>query len=228
MNTRILDGSQVDEVVPRLDALLGQVLEGLQGPVVAPRVLPAAVYDSVPPEELRLWCHVRAIYGIPTTEAIAWLQRYIRGRSALEIGAAQGVFGEALGIPMTDSFVQADEAVSRDYYALFGQPTVQYAKRVEQMDALKAVKHYRPQVVFGSWVTQYGLEGQACMFGVREDQILARKHVRAYVVFGSHTVHSGKAVGAQVPKGWRFRSEVRPGFRSRSLAPATMFLWERV
>lgn len=218
---------EAEQIALRVDEHLGELVEGLEGPVIAPRVLPASAYDAVSRTDFRLWCHARGIYGIPTEEAITWLVRFFRRRTAIEIGGAHGVFGHALSIPSTDSFVQREPEVVA-YHALTRQPTVQYAKRVEKLDAVTAVKQYRPSVVFGSWVTQFGMEGAASMFGVREDQILSRKHVEAYVVFGARSTHSGKAIRGGTPKGWRMREETHPGFRSRSLAPATMFIWERV
>lgn len=214
-------------ILQELDEQLGEVVEGVSGSIVAPRVLPAAIYRAVPWEEFRLWCHYRAFYGIPTTETIDWLRRYIKGRSAIEIGGASGVFGRALGIPSTDSFVQTDNEEAAVYYALSQQPVVSYGRDVEKLDAVQAVKKYRPQVVFGSWVTQYGLEGQGCMYGVREEQILARKHVKAYLVFGARASHRRKAIASQPPKGWRFRVETHPGFFSRAAGESVMFIWER-
>lgn len=227
MNVEQLPNLDYDELCARLDTQLGEVVEGYDGaPVVVPRVLPAATYLAVPYVERRVWCHFRGIYGLPTTELVDWLRTYIRGRSALEIGAAHGVFGAALGIPATDSFIQVGEGL--DYYQATGQPVVPYASRVEQIEAVKAVQKYRPAVVFGSWVTQRGDEGQACMYGVDERKILARSHVRAYVVLGVKSTHKSKSIRQEVPKGWRYREVASPAFLSRVAKPSYLFVWERI
>ena len=170
-----------------LDDLLLQ--DGLVRPV------PAADLKALPREHLRIWMHYRGVYGYPTTELVGWLREQIGGRSAIEIGAGTGGFGRALGIPTTDSRMQEREEV-RLLYFLQGQPTIQYPDSIIRMDAAEAVQHYRPQVVFGSYITQLGTSGQSNMFGVDEVALIGQ--VETYLMFGSPTTH-GQKQALQLP-----------------------------
>jgi hypothetical protein len=118
------------------------------------RLRPAADYDRMDPDGLRLWCHHNARYGLPTTETVAWLREFIGGRSAVEIGAGHGDLARHLGVPATDNKCQEFPDV-RLLYRAQGQPTIAYPAWVEKIDALDAVLEQRPQVVVGSWVTQW-------------------------------------------------------------------------
>lgn len=215
----------MQDIVQLLDDRFGQVVDGLHGPIVAPRVLPSEQYRSVPPDVLRLWLHIRAIYGIPTLEAVTWLREFIGDRSAIEIGASHGVFGRELGVPRTDSFMQEREEV-KAIYAATGQPRVGYARDVVQLEAIAAARRFKPDVVFGSWITQYGTSGQASMYGVDEEKLLKSPFLKAYVVYGAPSTHGQKRIIRRVPKGWSFRAVTAPGFISRGQVSA-MFVWTR-
>lgn len=124
------------------------------------RPAPASVLSDIPSDAMRLWCHKRAIYLAPSIELIAWLKDRIGGRSAIEVGAGNGAVGRALGVPITDNRCQ-EWADVRAYYAMAGQPTVQYPKDVEAISALDAVSKYRPQVVVACWLTEFQLLSSA-------------------------------------------------------------------
>jgi hypothetical protein len=70
------------------------------------QVLPAAEFKKFDQELISIFCVKNAFYGLPTMELVEWLKEKIGKRSAIEIGAGNGAFGRALGIPMSDSFQQ--------------------------------------------------------------------------------------------------------------------------
>ncbi len=153
------------------------------------KVVPAEVYAGIDWTDLRLWCHHHAIYGLPTTELVEYLKKFIGDRKAIEVGAGNGALGRALSIHSTDSFIQLQPNV-RNLYRLQGQPIVQYGTDVERIEAKAAVTAHSPQVVIGSWVTQFS-DGTrpGSMYGLDEENILNR--TEAYVVFGSKASHGG-------------------------------------
>jgi len=157
-----------------------------------PKVVPAEVYASVPWVQLRVWCHQRAVYGLPSAELIERLREMIGGRPAIEVGDGSGSLGRALGIPMTDSFMQlrADVAI---LYALQGQPCIHYGADVRKMEALSAIDQFKPQVVVGSWLTQFS-DGsrEGSMYGIDEEALLDK--VETYILFGSIRNHGTKAI----------------------------------
>lgn len=117
-----------------------------------PRVMPAAFYAATRPEE-RAWLAIRhGLYGLPTVELVDWLRARVDGRSAIEIGAGHGRLADALDIRATDNRMQEWPAI-RMIYDLQGQPPVTYGPNVETVDANRAVRRYKPDVVVGSWVT---------------------------------------------------------------------------
>lgn len=183
------------------------------------KVVSSEVYDSLDWTTLRCWCHLRAIYGLPTTELVAYLHDLIGGRKAIEIGSGNGALGRALGIPMTDNLCQTWPDV-RAYYTLLGQPLISYPDDVEEREAFAAVAHYRPQVVIGSWVTQKSDGPQpGSMYGVDEESLL--KQVETYVVFGSMRNHGG---GMKTINRFRHRIIQEPWMRSRA-EDSALFVW---
>ena len=181
--------------------------------------VPSAVVAKIPFDDLRIWLHFKGVYGLPTTELIEYLKERIGDQDAIEIGAGNGVFGRVLGIPSTDSFIQARPDVHL-YYAATGQPTVQYGTDVEQMDAEEAVKHFQPEVVFGSWITQLWQEGDesGSVFGIDEEALL--NDVDEYILFGSFRNHGKKRIwppGEIVQEPWMW-----------SRAPdSVLFIWKQ-
>lgn len=169
------DVRQLDEQLVRFDGTL--------------RVLPAQELAGVPWQTLRCWCHVRGVYGLPTTELVDYVHDLIGDRTAIEIGAGNGALGRALDIPRTDSRLQEHVLIAKAYAAA-GQPTVQYGRDVEKLDALSAAQKYRPAVVVGSWITQRWRpgDGAGSQFGVDEAALL--EQVDCYILQGSLTAHN--------------------------------------
>lgn len=188
------------------------------------KVVPAEVYASIQPwDKLRLWTHKRAFYGLPTTELVDFIRQIIGGRTAIEIGSGNGVLGRALGIPMTDNLCQQQPDVAM-FYAMTGQPVIQYGKDVECLDALAAVRKYQPQVVVASWVTQYsdGSNGRpGSMYGVDEEAMLNMPGVETYILFGSVRNHSHKDICSRP-----HRVIQEPWMWSRAqLGDTALFVW---
>lgn len=165
--------------------------------VIAPsghiRVMPANYYSATTPEERSLVAVRHGLYGLHTTELVEWVRDRIAGRTALEIGAGNGVLAAALGIRATDNFMQQDPEI-RAYYEALRQTPVKYGDRVECLDALDAVRKYRPQVVVACWVThrynalQPHREGN--MVGV--DEVALMQHCDEYIFIGNRGVHGAK------------------------------------
>jgi len=171
-----------------LDALLLDEYQRL-------RVLPASEYARIPRDELRTWCHFRAVYQLPSQELVDWMRERIGSRSALEVGAGRGWLGRALGVRMTDNHCQSWADV-RAYYEAMQQPTIPYGSDVEAVDALDAVARYTPQVVFGCWVTQKSSQpGGGSVYGLEEAAMLQR--VEEYIVVGNDRIHGTKDIMAR-------------------------------
>lgn len=207
--------------VSRLDAMLLDD-KGRLRPVAA------ASLASVNHEDLRYWCHIHAVYGLPTFELIGWLKDRIAGRSAIEIGSGNGCLGRALGIPMTDSWLQATPEM-RAYYALQGQRTITYGEDVERLEALEAVAKHKPQVVIGQWVTEWVdpnlplPPGGGSVFGVKEAELL--EQVETYILVGNSTIHGQKSLIRKHPP----EMLRAPWIWSRSQYPTMncILMWDR-
>ena len=183
------------------------------------KVVPSSTHQSIPWEDIRLWCHLHAVYGLPTTELVEYLGQLIDGRKAIEVGAGNGTLGRALDIPRTDSFIQLRPDVALFYLAQ-GQPLVEYGDDVECLDAIAAIKKHRPQVVIGSWVTQTSDGSRpGCMFGLDEEEIL--RQVETYVVFGSLRNHGGEK---KVINQHDHKVIQEPWMRSRA-PDSALFIW---
>ncbi len=160
------------------------------------RLLPYKYYENFDWESFRFFCHQYARYGIPTLELVQYLKNVIRDRSALEIGAGCGDLGYHLGIHQTDSRIQEHPDII-DQYQKLGQPTIRYPKGVEKMEALDAVKKYKPQVVIASWVTVFSDKETSygsSPYGIREDEIL--NLVDTYILVGNISSHGDKPIMA--------------------------------
>lgn len=161
------------------------------------QVMPSAFYAGFPQEQLSAFCHAHGLYALPTEELLALLQLLIGEadpqRRAIEIGSGNGALGLALGIPCTDSHMQADGMVSA-IYSLMRQPPVTYGPHVERLDAMQALDKYAPAVVVAAWVThKYESSDPARggnMFGVDEYALL--KRVKRYIFVGHESPHAKK------------------------------------
>ncbi len=187
------------------------------------KLLPAAAYDAIPRDSLRLWRHLHARYGLPTVELVAWLLERIAGRKTVEIGSGAGDLAFYLGIPATDNRMQEWPEI-HFYYRMIGQPVIRYPAFVQTLDALDAVKEYRPEVVVASWVTEWidpnlpvpDTGGNA--WGIKENEILATGC--DYILIGNVAVHGRKKILAQPHREFRL-----PFLRSRAIHPHLDRVW---
>lgn len=180
------------------------------------RLMPAAEIDQWSRDAIRLWCAQHARYGLPTTELVQWLQERIDGRVAIEIGAGSGDLCFHLNIPGTDSKVQQANPAVALYYHISQQPVVNYPAWIEQLDAVDAVKRYKPQVVVASWVTHWVTSrvrpkhNVGSIYGVKEQAILAAGC--EYIFIGNRSVHEHKPLLRK----HRFQEFELPFLRSRA------------
>lgn len=190
------------------------------------RLMDASDYDRLPRDGVRYWCQRNARYGLPTRELIAWLKEYIAGRSAIEVGAGAGDLAHWLGIRATDSKMQADSSVSL-MYRMMGQPPITYPDWVEKLEAVEAVRKYKPQVVVAQWVTHWidpnlpPPPGGGCMFGIKEEELLAEGVT--YIVVANRRIHGTKPI-LKLP-----HKELQlPFIRSRATYPEDdlIYIWE--
>lgn len=171
-------------------------------------------YEKYSWEQLRLFCHYNARYGLPTQELISWLKVVIDGRKAIEIGAGSGDLGSLLEIHMTDNKQQSWENI-KEHYKQLGQPTISYPCEIEEIDALDAVKKHKPKVVIASWVTTYSphqTRYASSPYGVKEDEILDL--VDTYIHIGNLSVHGHKPIlknpHEEIKADWILSRSVRP------------------
>ena len=117
------------------------------------KVLPADVWRKYDWTEVRQLMHETGTYVLPTQELIDYLRTEIGDMRAIEIGAGNGVVGRTLGIPITDSCLQRDNKRVRQYYAMCGQPVIDYPKDIIKAEAMSAVVRFRPECVIGCYCT---------------------------------------------------------------------------
>lgn len=143
--------------------------------------------------DIAVWCHKKAIYGLPSQELVSFLKNEIREKKAIEIGAGHGYLGNALNIPQTDSYLQERRSI-RKFYNLAGQPTINYPNRVRKLNAIQAITRFKPEVVIGSWITQRGTAEipQSSAYGPNEEKIL--KMVKKYIMIGHISQHDKKII----------------------------------
>ncbi|WP_087864216.1 hypothetical protein [Comamonas thiooxydans] len=159
------------------------------------KVVPASVYEQTTTLERYVFGHKNAVYNFPTTELIEHLREIIGDRSAIEIGAGNGVMAKALGIPATDSRQQERPEIIA-HYELLRQPVIRYGDNVEKLDAHDAIRKYRPQVVVATWVTQKfdpskpELGGN--VDGVVEEWVI--QNVQEYLFIGNLKTHATKTI----------------------------------
>lgn len=195
---------------PNIPSLMGTVLQNVETDYIDRILLDehgrlralfaASVFAALPPGHLRVWCHQRARYGLPTMELVQWLRDRIAGREVIEIGSGNGDLGYLAGIRETDSYIQQTPEL-RLYYGLTGQPPTNPPATVRKIDALQAIAKFKPRVVVASWFTRKFEAGQdregeaqANIYGVREEEIVAQ--VETYIHIGQESVHAQKTIRA--------------------------------
>jgi hypothetical protein len=187
------------------------------------KLLESKAYNAISSNALRVWCHYHARYGLPTAELIEWLQERIANRKVIEIGSGAGDLAYHLGIPATDNRMQEWPDI-KAYYRLTGQPPIKYPNFVQELDALEAVEQYKPDVVIGSWITQWidpnlpaPPEGGNA-WGIKEDKILATGCI--YILIGNQKTHGSKKIMALPHEEFEL-----PFLRSRASFPELNRVW---
>lgn len=154
------------------------------------RILPAAFWDTTTVDERSMFGCQTGHYCFPTVELVAKLKELIAGRTAIEVGSGNGVLAAALGIPATDNFQQRMPQY-RLFYEATGQATVPYGDNVVDMHASRAVRHYKPDVVLGCWVTHKfnpkRLDKGGNEIGLDEADVM--RHCHEYIMVGNMAVH---------------------------------------
>lgn len=192
------------------------------------KVMPKDFYAQFDQETLSAFCLGMGCYSLPTIELMDLVNSKIMEasptRRAIEIGSGNGVIGEYLGITCTDNWMQ-DMPVIKAHYEAMRQQTVPYRKHVVNLDALKAIGRYKPEVVVASWVThiydprQHHRGGNA--IGVDEQKLLNK--VKRYVFIGNLDTHKNKPILAN-------KHEIIQGdfLFSRSMAPEknALIIWD--
>lgn len=126
------------------------------------------------------------VYVLPTQELIDWLKHNTDWGRTIEIGAGNGAIARALKIPATDSMLQADPSLNI-LYKITGQPVIKYPDDIEKLDALAAVKKYKPKTVVGAFITDIK-EGN--VYGVDEQKMLRK--IDKYINIGNMVTHAKK------------------------------------
>ncbi|MFK4132331.1 hypothetical protein ACI2KR_08560 [Pseudomonas luteola] len=193
------------------------------------KVLPSEFYRRFNQTSLSFFCLKHGLYGLPTFELLDVINAKIMeaspSRNAIEIGSGNGALGKGLGITCTDSFLH-DSPEIRSHYRRIGQPVTKYGTHLVHMDALTAVKHYRPDVVVASWVTHLSIDNdnptEGSPYGVDEEEMLGL--VSRYILVGNLKPHGKKPL-------LKFPHEtIRGDFlfsRSMSSDQCVLLIWDR-
>lgn len=112
----------------------------------------ADFYKTLEYTDLRVWCICRAIYLIPTIELVEWLKDNFNLGLAIEIGAGNNYLYHHLGIKGIDNYSEQIPAVKLTH-ELLNQPSTNPPPEVEKLEAIAAIKKYRPETVITSWMT---------------------------------------------------------------------------
>lgn len=167
--------------------------------------------------------HETGTYVVPTEELIDYLDKLIGLEDTIEICAGNGFIGRELGIPVTDSYQQQDDAGTVMLYQLAGQPCIKYPKDVIKLEANKAVDKFRPHTVLACYAThKWRYDTMSGNDKGVDFQRLLRK-VHRLILVGNTEVHKDNPLMA-LPH----EEVILPGFITRSAHPETnrIFIWE--
>lgn len=156
--------------------------------------IPFSVADQFPQEKISAFCHKHALYQFPTIELMQFLKHEIGSSKCIEIGSGNGCVGRSLQIKMTDNKMQERKDV-RKIYAASGQPVITYGNDVEELDAVDAIKKYKPETVLACWVTHKWKDGMMTgnMYGIEEEKMFDHG-VKKYIHVGNEATHFEKPI----------------------------------
>jgi hypothetical protein len=156
--------------------------------------VPFSEVNKFPQEALSLFCVKHALYQLPTEELILFLKENIDPANSIEIGSGNGCIGRALGIKMTDNYMQTWPDIIATY-AVMRQPVIQYGEDVEEINGNEAVRKYEPSTIVACWLTEKWYEGmnEGNMHGVDEYDLF-RDGVKKYIHVGNEKTHGRKRI----------------------------------
>lgn len=152
--------------------------------------LPYKEILSVKRDNFLFWCMKRGVYQYPTIELLEWLKKYIGDKLAIEIGSGNGAFSRWLNIKGTDSKIQETPEIKL-LYALQNVATTNPPDDIEKLDALEAIKKYKPEIVIGTYVTNKWKDGDKDGFcnGADHDEFWKLDYLKKYIMVGNKRVH---------------------------------------
>ncbi len=182
------------------------------------QVVGAMALLRFPSVQLMAWANLHQIYQYPTTELVDCLREEIDGRVAVEICAGRGPIGRALGIPQTDSYLDAPEL--RQLLAEVGRELLPPRDGVVKADALAAVEMFGPRVVVGAWVTELGGPERRSTSPHGVDEIALTRGIQRYILIGNRKTHGYRRLMYR-----RHRTIKAPWLISRSQHPDQNRIW---
>lgn len=161
------------------------------------KVVPYKDIKDIAQEHISTFCVKNGIYAVVTKELVDFLEEEINQKKekTIEIGSGNGVIGKALDIKGTDSLMQLRPEIKAHYESL-KQAIVPYGEDVEKLDAMEALRKYRPEIVIGAWCThkynsiEHWRGGNE--FGINERKIVDK--TKKYIHIGNEKVHSKKPI----------------------------------
>ncbi len=210
-------------VVPEANEEYPRILEALgEYPAIHPAPADIVLGNQARRDASSRWLAEQGLYQLPVVELVDWMRERIAGRSALEICAGHGWLGEALGVVSTDGWV-LDHPALRVRRALLGEQNCRPLPRVEKLEALDAVRKYRPEVVFGCFCTHLWCPktrtGSA--LGVDDAAIFKTRSVQTYILVGARSVHQHRPFLKQSHETYQF-----PWLFSRGEEPR-IWVWNK-
>lgn len=195
---------------------LNDILLGKDG---LPKVVFYKDIKDISQNDISLWCVRNAVYQIPTFDLIEFLRNEIGNNSTIEICSGYGHIGRALGIPMTDSYMQTRPDIAEHYRAL-RQKTIHPPQDVFKYEATAAVDHFHPDIVIGCFATHKWQPGDenGSNFGVDEEYVLER--VKKFIHIGNENTHKAKRILKIPHKSLKF-----PWLVSRAIDQSKNVIW---
>ena len=157
-------------------------------------VLPSEFYKQFTQEDISTFCTVKGYYSLPTEELIDFLKNEIGNEEkVIEIAGGNGVYGRALGIVSTDSYLQKLNTQVRLRYEQTQQTIVPYGSNVKPLEAMEAVRKYKPRIVVVAWGThkfdrKKPIE-EGNQYGIEFEKIMAYQSVEKIILIGDLEIH---------------------------------------
>lgn len=189
-----------------------------------PKVLPAREYKKLGNNGLMLFYLSTSTYVLPTEELIDSLDEIIGVDSnAIEICCGNGVIGRELNMTLTDSKIQQDNIEIKKQYLASGNPPITYPGDVEKLEALEAVRKYKPDTVLACFGTHLWKPGMNTGFQYGVDYEKLRNEVDRIILVGNDRVHGENPIMKI-----KHKEIVKWGFMSRTTkVPTKIYIWEK-